>query len=180
MFERLRAAINAALDAATVSHDPREAASKMREAVIEARAGIELMRRGVLEVETELSSQRSQLADAERRGRLADGIDDVETVAVANRFVEKHRARIGVLEQKLEAQRAELALAERELEEMKSDLKRVGSSQAEAAWREIENAGGTRPATDVDGDLLRSRLDRAAREAHAEAQLEALKKKMGK
>ena len=87
---------------------------------------------------------------------------------------------MAVLCEKLDVQRAELSLAERELADMMADLKRVGSSHAEAAWREIEKAGGVRPESDLAGELLRSRMDRAAREAQADAQLEALKKKMGK
>lgn len=86
-----------------------------------------------------------------------------------------------MLQGKLEAQSAELALAERELEAMKAQLKKAaGSSQVDSAWREIEAAGGVRPATDVQDELLRSQLDRAAREAEAEAKLNALKKKMGR
>ena len=68
-----------------------------------------------------------------------------------------------------------------ELEEMKGQLKKAaGSGHAETAWREIEAAGGVRPETDVGDELLRSQLDHAAREAEAEARLDALKKKMGK
>ncbi len=180
MFENLRAALNAALDAATAPQDPREAVSKMRDAVIEAKSGIDLMRRAVSDTDKELSVQRGQLEDAERRGRLASKIEDLETVEVAERFGEQHRQRVEVLEKKLDVQQAELSLAERELADMMAELKRVGSSHAEAAWREIERAGGARPESDGAGELLRSQLDRAAREAHADAQLEALKKKMGK
>jgi hypothetical protein len=41
-------------------------------------------------------------------------------------------------------------------------------------------AGGARPETDVEGELLRSRLERSAREAEADAKLEELKKRMGR
>ena len=47
MFESLRAAIHAALDAATLPEDSRHLVSQMREAVIDARASLELMREGV-------------------------------------------------------------------------------------------------------------------------------------
>jgi len=181
MFERLRDAINAALDAATGPPDSREVLSGMRDAVIEARAALEGMKQGVVKTEQRLTLERRQLEDAERRGRMARGIDDQETVDVAELFTAKHRERVEVLEDKLEAQRAELALAERELAEMKGQLKKAaGSSHAETAWREIEAAGGVRPETDVGDELLRSQMDRAAREAEAEAKLDALKKKMGR
>ena len=181
MFERLRAAINAAIDAATPPPDARELVSAMREAVIEARAAIEGLRDGVEQTERRLAAERKQLEDAERRGRMAAGIDDEETVEVAQRFSAKHQEHVAMLEGKLQAQRAELSLAERQLEGMKAQLRKVaGSRHVEAAWREIETAGGTRPETDFKNELLRSQIDSAAREAEAEARLEALKKKMGK
>ena len=181
MFERLKEAINAALDAATGPPDSREILSGMRDAVIEARAALEAMKQGIDKTEKRLAVERKQLADAERRGRMAKEIGDQETVDVAEVFATKHRERVAVLEDKLEAQRAELALGERELDEMKGKLKEAaGSSKTESAWREIEAAGGVRPETDVKDELLRSNLDRAAREAEAEARLEALKKKMGR
>ncbi len=182
MFERLREAINAALDAATSPPDSREIASRMRDAVIEARAAIEQVRDAVRKTEQELATQRRHLLDAERRGQLAAQIEDHETVSVAEQFSAKHRARVQVLEDKLAAQQAELALAEREVADMKAQLKNVaGSGNVDAAWREIESAVGTHGSSSRDDDdLLRSHIDRAAREAQAAAKLEALKKKMGK
>jgi hypothetical protein len=181
MFERLKDAINAALDAATGPPDARENVSRMRDAVIEARAALEAMRQGVAKSERQLAAERQHLADAERRGRMAAQIGDQETADVAKQFAVKHGERVGVLEDKLQAQRAELALAERELDGMKSQLKKAADSGGvESAWREIEAAGGVRPDTDVKDELLRSQLDRAAKEAEAEARLDALKKKMGR
>jgi hypothetical protein len=187
VFERLREAIQAALDAAAAGEEGA-VTSQMREAVIEARTSIDQMQDAVAETARRVEHERSQLADAERRGRLAAGIQDAETVEVAERFGEKHRERLQVLERKLEAQRSELALAEREYGEMKAQLIEMerrrpadgASRRVESAWRSVEAAGGTRPGTDTDDSLLRSRLDRAAREARAEEQLEELKKRMGK
>ncbi len=188
MFERLRAAIHAALDAAAPREDARDRTARMREAVLAARAALEAMRDGIAATDRALAAERIRLADAERRGRLAAGIQDHETVDVADAFAAKHRERVRVLERKLEAQRSELALAEQELGEMKAQLQEVernrpasdAARSVEAAWRELETAGGSRPETDVAGDVLRSRLDRAAREALADQQLEALKRRMGK
>jgi len=187
VFERFRDAINAALDAAA-SDDPRAVVGQMREAVIGARAAIEAMRQGLKETELHLQHQRKELADAERRGRLARGIQDEETAQVADRFAAKHGERVAVLEEKLQAQQKELVLAEREYEEMKTQLLDLERSRpaadaarsVESAWRDIEAAGGARPDTDVKDELLRQSLDRSAREAKADAQLEELKRKMGK
>jgi hypothetical protein len=188
VFERLRAAINAALDAATPDTDPRDVTGMMREAVIEARTSIEKMREGLATSEARLNHERQELADAERRGRLAAGIQDEQTAEIAERFAAKHRERVAVLEDKLEAQRAELALAEREYEEMKAQVverersrpETEAARKVESAWRDLEAAGISRPETDVEGERLRRSMDRAAREAKADEQLEQLKKKMGK
>ena len=182
MFERLRAAINAALDAATPPPDLRELSGQMHRAVVDLRAAVIKMRQDYLTTQQQLQAERQARDDADRRGKLAAGIQDRETASVAERFVAKHDERLGVLEQKLAAQTAELGLAERELADMTAQLKRLVTErpQAAAAWRDIEAAGGTRPETDVRDDVLRGQMDRVVREAEAEEQLKALKRKMGK
>ena len=188
LFERLRDAFRAALDAATPPSDLRDLARQMREAVVEAKVAVQEIREALGRTEGELARERQRLADAERRGRLATEIQDQETVAVAERFAAKHRERVGVLERKLAAQREELALAERDLVEMQSQLKSAEKDRptveaersAERAWRDVQAAGGARPGMDLKDELLKAELDRAAREAAAEQQLEALKKKMRK
>ena len=153
----------------------------MREAVVDAKVAVAEIKEAVSRTERELAAERQRLADAERRGRLAGEIQDQETVQVAERFVAKHRERAGVLERKLANQHEELRLAERELEEMQTQLKAVPEPpSAERAWREVESAGGARPDTDLRDELLKSDMDRAAREAAAARQLEELKKKMRK
>lgn len=154
----------------------------MHQAVIDLRAAVIKMRQDYLATQQQLQVERQARDDAERRGKLAADIKDQETVSVAEKFVAKHNERIGVLEQKLAAQTAELGLAERELADMTAQLKRIERErpQAAAAWRDIEAAGGTRPETDVRDDVLRGQMDRVAREAEAEEQLKALKRKMGK
>jgi len=188
LFERLRDALRAALDAATPPRDLRDLARQMREAVVEAKVAVRELGEGVVRTEAELAAERQRLADAERRGRLAAEIQDRETVDVAARFAVKHRERLGVLERKLAAQREELGLTQRELTEMQAQLARAerdrplteAERSAERAWRDLETAGGVRPGTDLRDELLKSQLDRTAREAAAEQQLRELKKKMKK
>jgi len=154
----------------------------MREAVVDAKVAVQEIQEAVARTEGELSVERQRLADAERRGRLAGEIQDQETVAVAERFTAKHRERIGVLERKLAAQREELALAHRELDDMNAQLKAAASAQpsTDKAWRDLQEAGGARPGMDLQDELLKSDMDRAAREDAAARQLEELKKKMRK
>jgi len=160
----------------------------MREAVVDAKVAVAETQEAIARTEREVGLERQRLADAERRGRLAGEIQDQETVAVAERFAAKHRERLGVLERKLVAQREELALAQRELDEMQAQLKSAerdrpamqGDSSTEQAWRDVQSAGGARPGLDLQDELLKSDMDRAAREAAAARQLEELKKKMRK
>lgn len=188
MFKRLRDALEAALEAATPPSDLGELASRMREAVIEAKAGAGAMREALEKAERQLAGERGQLETTERRRNLADGIGDAETVGVADRYLARHRERIGVLEKKVEAQRDELALAERDLTEMTAQLmeasKRRGGVEADRsadrAWAGLGAAGMDRPETDLEQELLKTKLDRAAREADADAKLEELKKRMGR
>lgn len=188
MFERLRDSLRAALDAATPPGDLRDLARLMREAVVEAKVAVQEIREARGRTERELAAERQRLADAERRGRLAGEIQDAETVEIAGRYATKHRERVAVLEQKLAAQQAELALAERDLAEMHAQLKTAEQGRphaqaersTEAAWRDIQAAGGARPGTDLQDELLKADMDRVQREAAAERQLEELKKKMRK
>lgn len=188
MFERLRHALGAALDAATPPGDLRDLTRQMREAVVEAKLAVQETRAAVARTEGELALERQRLADAERRGRLAAEIQDAETAEIAQRFAAKHRERVVVLEKKLAALRDELSLYERELGEMQAQLTRAerdrpqteAERSAERAWRHLQAAGGARPDVDPQEELLKSQLDRAAREAAADRQLEELKKKMKK
>jgi hypothetical protein len=163
--------------------DPRAYAAGLREALVEARLGITAMRNGLAAAEAELESERKQLGDAERRGRLAAAVSDAETVAVAERFAVRHRERIVVLERKVAVQRDELALAEREVQEMTAQFRSAAqggfrSESVEAAWRDLQAAGGSRQ-TD-DADRVAAELDRRKRAEAVEAQLAYLKKKMGR
>lgn len=183
MFDGLKARLERLLRERGGS-DPHAYAAGLREALVEARFGLAEMRRALAAAETELQSERKQLADAERRGRLAAAVPDPETVAVAERFTARHRERTVVLERKVAVQRDELALAEREVQEMMVQWRSAsaaggtGSSTLEAAWRDLEAAGGSRVA--ADADALTADLDRKKREEAVEAQLAYLKRKMGK
>jgi hypothetical protein len=188
LFERLREALRAALDAAGPTGDLRDLARQMREAVVEAKVAVEELRVALARTDVELAAERQRLADAERRGRLAAEIQDQETVAVAERFAARHRERVAVLERKVAAQRDELAIAERELGEMQAQLKAAerGRPAAEAArgteqaWRDLQAAGGIRPDVDMEHNALQADIDRRAREAAAEQRLAELKKRMKK
>lgn len=180
MLEGLKARLDQLLRDAAPS-DRRAYVAGIREALLEARLGIGRMREALAATERELAAERRQLEDAERRGRLAAQVPDPETVAIAERYAARHRERIVVLERKLPVQRDELELAERELAEMTAQVKDAPAGSAaesiSAAWRDLENAGATRPDEQARQD---ADAERVRREQAVEAQLAFLKKKMGK
>jgi activator of 2-hydroxyglutaryl-CoA dehydratase len=188
MFKQLRDALERALAAATPPPDLGEIAARMREAVIEQKALVRGLEGELAKAEELLSRQKAELATAERRRALAEGIHDEETVAVAQKFIVKLGARVAVLEKKVVVQRDEIALAEKELAEMTAQLQEAArhhptltsERSVEAAWQGLGRAGMDRPDTDLEGELLKGRMDRAAREAQADAKLDELKKKMGR
>jgi hypothetical protein len=182
VFESVKARLERFLREHTRA-DPRARAASLREAILEGKVGVTTMRSALVATERELVIERRQLADAERRGQLAAEVPDAETVALAERFAVRHRERVSVLEHKLVVQREELALAEREVAEMIAEFRAArpgtGSESVEAAWRDLEAAGGERPGTGLDEGVSRADSDRKLKEA-VEAQLAFLKRKMGK
>jgi hypothetical protein len=162
--------------------DPRAHASALREAVLEAKVGVSTMRSALAATEAELRQERRRLEDAERRGKLAAEVPDAETVALAQRYAERHRERVGVLERKVIVQRDELAIAERELMDMLREYQTARAGRpfesVDAAWRELQAAGAEYPGLGLDeepGQKSDEKLKQAV-----EAQLAYLKKKLGK
>jgi hypothetical protein len=145
---------------------------RLHDALVESKAAVNALLDGLAVTSRELALERKQLEDAERRGRLAAGIPDHETVEIAARFAARHRERVSVLERKLAVQ-----LAERLLGELMAEARGSVPSQDTAASPAEEPA---RPDGGVQDALLKHRMDQAAREAAADAQLAFLKKKMGK
>ena len=162
MFRRLREALEAALAGATPPEDLHDLAARMRAALVEARAGLGQMREALERTDRELTGARREIETAERRRELAVGIDDGETVQVAEAYVAKTRERAGVLERKAAAQREEIALAERDAAEMTARLeevtKRRGTIDAERssaqAWASLGRAGADRPELDPEQEAL--------------------------
>jgi hypothetical protein len=169
------------------AESPGERGGALRDAVIEMRTGLGVMRDALARTEQELASERTQHEDAVRRRELAAGIGDQETVDVAGRFAARHQARTEMLERKLAVQRDELALAERELDEMMTQYGAAARGRStdtpesiERAWRDIAAAGGSRPGVDLDAELEQAAEKRRLHEAAVEAQLAHLKRKLGK
>jgi len=187
MFEKLKAALERALEAATPPPDLGEIAARMRDAVIGQKAAVKGLEIELAKSEELLTLQRAELATAQRRRDAAAAINDAETVGVAEKFIARLTERTLVLEKKAGAQREELALAQGDLTEMTAQLQeaarkspRAAERSADAAWQGLGQAGMDRPETDLEHELLKGRMERAAREAQADAKLDELKKRMGR
>jgi hypothetical protein len=168
-------------------NDPssRARARMMREALVDAKVGLSQSRAARDQVRAQLERERTELATVRRRGQLAAGINDAETVRLAAEYEGKHTERIAVLERKLAALEQEVALVERETAEMTAQLKRltgVGDTGASpASDAPTSSTGETPDAGDLSElDSLRRSTDRSEREADAERRLADLKRRMGK
>ena len=173
VLDGLRARLERLLAEQSRRPDQRAYAAGLHDALVEMKLALQSLRDGVAATERELAVERQQLADTERRGRLAAEIGDRETVEIARVFTLKHRERAELLNRKLAVQRDELVIAERDYQDLAEKFRtaRQGMPPASAP----AGAG-----VEEDPDLLRTRLDRQAAEAAAQAQLELLKKKLGK
>ncbi len=185
MFEGLKQAIREALAGATSPAEGRAVVTLMRDSLVHAKMAVSEMRSAAETTRRQLAAERDALATATRRGELAAGIGDQETVTVAQRFAARHATRVGVLERKLVAQQAELELAASEVEEMTAQLKAASLGVPPSAAFSSPAADGDSPAptADPDGDAddaLRRVLDEAARDGAAERQLADLKRRMGR
>jgi len=175
VFERLRAAVNAALDAATPPPDWRDFRGQLHQAAVEGRAALLQLQDAITKTERDLAAERKQLEDARRRGALAAQVGDQETQDVAERFVTRHEERTAMLEQKLQAQQTERALLARDVDDVVARLKEVERRQG------IPSEGSRmQPPPDVDDSALAAGLDRSQKEADAEARLRELKNRMGR
>lgn len=200
MLDRIRRTLEDLVNGTLPPEERRAAVARMKATLVAARMGLDDVRRAIAETRARLDRERAERDTARRRGALAAGINDRETVSVADRFARQHEERAALLERKLDLQVAELAAAERDVEEMTREMKGVvaGTSGATPTREGADRtpSGGSRAAPDphhrapdaTDDDAgLRDELDaiararsRATRDAAADEQLAALKRRMGK
>jgi hypothetical protein len=177
MFERLRQSLRDAMSRASSPEEGRAVLAMMRDALVQARIGVAEVRDALRESRTHLAHEQKELATVRRRRELAAGINDSETVEVADRFEKRHLERIAVLERKISAQESELALEESELGEMNAQYRAMQAGGGGPTVAPPPPAGeGIGP----EPDTLRGEMDRAAREAEAERQLSELKRRRGR
>lgn len=193
MFDKLRQTLEDYLNARTPPAERRALLAGMKDTLVRARMGIDDLRAGVELTRSRLASERQALDTVQRRKTLAQGIGDVETVAVAERYERQHAERADVLGRKLEVQERELEIAERDVAGMTEELRAalgtaLGSSAAgpdRSHGAGVGSAGS--PSVDASTEDLAADLDamdrqrsRAQRDAGADARLAELKRRMGK
>ena len=181
MFDELRNAFRELLHGNVPPEERRNLLSAMRDTLVRARLALDDLRAGLEVTRRRMGTERAELETVRRRKGLAEGIGDLETVSIAERFEAHHLERLVVLERKEGAQVSELALVEREVLEMTEQFKAatsgVGSGIAGAAPGDPLDAR-----TELDAELgaMGRAQRRAAAEADADARLADLKRRMGK
>jgi hypothetical protein len=195
VFESLRKSLDDLLSRSTPPEERRQIISRMRDTLVQAKVGLQDLRDGLAQSKQRLEGERRELDTVQRRKRLAEQINDAETVRLASQYEQMHSERVAVLARKIEAQEGELALAERDVTQMMVELRQAASGvplagerssgAVNAAMDEIESelgSGGSGPNAslrdEIDG-LSRART-RADHEADAARKLEELKRRMGK
>ena len=187
MFEHFRQSLRDLMDRSTPPEERRAGLAQMKQTLVQARMGLDDLRNGIAQTRQRLAAEQRELDTVRRRKGLAAGINDTETVALAEKYEELHGQRTGMLERKLAAQEEELALVEREVSEMTAALK--GALAGATTGTPLQNAD---PAAELDAmldgsagvaeeiDALGRASNRSAREAEADRLLAELKRKMGK
>lgn len=184
MFEQLRRSLNDLLERATKPEDRRMIFVRMKSTIVQAKLGVDELRDALAHTRRKLENEQRQLLTVRRRKELALGIQDTETVTVAERFERQHQERAAVLQEKIVIQSRELQLAERELEEMKAELRTAVTGAppmpANDPLDEALSDTTENPRVREDIDSLARERQRADRDADAQRRLEELKRRMGR
>ena len=160
--------------------------ARMKDTLVQAKMGVDDLRDALALTRRKLEVEQRELITVRRRKELAAGIQDAETLSVAERFERQHAEHAAVLEEKIAIQTRELELAERELGEMKAEL-RTAMAGAPGTSGPLDSASHADPLEDEAAAGAHAELDalardraRADRSAEADRRLEELKKSMGK
>jgi hypothetical protein len=186
MFDHFRQSLRDLMDRSTPPEERRAGLAQMKETLVRARMGLDDLRAGIDATRKRLASEQHELETVRRRKGLAAGINDQETVALAEKYEALHAERTEVMTRKLSAQESELALAEREVAEMTAALKGALSGATTGTPLKPSEEAELDAMLDRDAgvaseiDALGRASNRSAREAEADQRLAELKRRMGK
>jgi hypothetical protein len=157
----------------------------MKGTIVQATMGVDDLREALSWSQKKLAAEQGELATVRRRKELATGIQDAETMALAERFEKQHAEKAAVLAEKIAVQTRELEMAEREVGEMKAELRAAmaGVGGAPGASTEpledpLAEESGAKVSEEIDS-LARQRK-RADLDAEAQRKLDEMKKNMGR
>jgi hypothetical protein len=186
VFDDIRQAFRELLHGNVPPEGRRELISVMKDTLVHAKLALDDLREGVDVTRKRVAQERQDLETVRRRKTLAQNVGDLETVNIAERFESQHAERFAVLEAKLAAQESELALLERDVNEMKEQLKAALAGVGSGMRAGAANPAGNDPLDDGKAALEQQLNDlkraerRASADADADAQLEELKRRMGR
>ena len=185
MFEHFRQSLRDLMDRSTPPEERRAGLAQMKQTLVQARMGLDDLRKGIEQTRQRIASEQRELDTVRRRKGLAAGINDQETVSLAEKYESLHAERTEVLTRKLAAQESELALVEREVGEMTSALKGALSGATTTPLEGVDTSEldsmldrGVGVAEEIDA--MGRASSRSAREAEADRLLAELKRRMGK
>jgi len=185
MFEHFRQSLRDLMDRSTPPEERRAGLAQMKQTLVQARMGLDDLRKGIEQTRQRIASEQRELDTVRRRKGLAAGINDQETVSLAEKYESLHAERTEVLTRKLAAQESELALVEREVGEMTSALKGALSGATTTPLEGVDTSEldsmldrGAGVAEEIDA--MGRASSRSAREAEADRLLAELKRRMGK
>ena len=169
----------------TAPADRRAVASQMRDTLVQAKMGLSEMRHSLQQARARLEMEARELETVQRRRQMAVDINDTETVAIADKFVATHGERVELLRRKVALQEDEVRMAEADVEAMTRDLKSAVSGTGDFAPN--VGAASSDPSLDLNGAAVSDEIAalgraraRAEHAARADAELEELKRRMGK
>jgi vacuolar-type H+-ATPase subunit I/STV1 len=166
MFDNLRNAFKEAIDNFNKELDRDQVPGAvdrllagMRDEVADAKVRIRELEDQITRADAEAAREKAEASTARRRGKLAAGIDDAETVQLAEQYAVRHEERQRILEQKSAALRQELVIRQKEVEEMLAKVKEAQAKRDTLAA--TSGRSGARESLGAADDLF-SELDRMA------------------
>lgn len=166
MFENLRNAFREALDNFNKELDRDQVPGAvdrllagMRDELADAKVRIKELEDQIARADAESAREKKEAETARRRGTLAAGIDDKETVQLAEQYAARHEERQRILEQKGAALRQELVIRQKEVEEMLAQVKEAQAKRDGLAA--TSGRTGARESLGAADDLF-AELDRMA------------------
>src|SRR4051794_37367697 len=98
------------MNRATGPADRREIAAQMKDTLVQAKMGLSEMRQSLDLARKRLTVEEQELETVKRRKEMALGINDAETVAVAEKFEGAHGQRVELLRRKVAVQEDEVRM----------------------------------------------------------------------